>query len=97
MRYFVLEGHRVREGTLQEYSSLIASDMRRVGRTAVGAVDVSTVFMMGATPPEFFETMVFGGDFTARLNMNLREDKHWSYGARSGAAGAVGQRMWFGP
>jgi predicted Zn-dependent peptidase len=38
--------------------------------------------------------MVFGGDFTARLNMNLREDKHWSYGARSNAAGAVGQRMW---
>ncbi len=37
---------------------------------------------------------VFGGDFTARLNMNLREDKHWSYGARSGAGGAVGQRMW---
>ena len=37
---------------------------------------------------------VLGGDFTARLNMNLREDKHWSYGARSGAASAVGQRMW---
>ncbi len=38
--------------------------------------------------------MVIGGDFTARLNMNLREDKHWSYGARSGAGGAVGQRLW---
>ena len=38
--------------------------------------------------------MVFGGDFTARLNMNLREDKHWSYGASSRAGGAVGQRMW---
>jgi len=25
----------------------------------------------------------FGGTFGARLNMNLREDKHWSYGARS--------------
>ena len=37
---------------------------------------------------------VLGGNFTSRLNMNLREDKHWSYGARSGAAGAVGQRMW---
>ena len=37
---------------------------------------------------------VFGGDFTSRLNMNLREDKHWSYGARSGAGGAVGQRIW---
>lgn len=26
---------------------------------------------------------VLGGSFTARLNMNLREGKHWSYGARS--------------
>ncbi len=23
---------------------------------------------------------IFGGQFTSRLNMNLREDKHWSYG-----------------
>ena len=37
---------------------------------------------------------VLGGDFTSRLNMNLREDKHWSYGARSGASGALGQRPW---
>ena len=37
---------------------------------------------------------VFGGDFTSRLNMNLREDKHWSYGARSGAGNALGQRLW---
>jgi zinc protease len=26
---------------------------------------------------------VLGGDFVSRLNMNLREDKHWSYGAGS--------------
>ena len=38
--------------------------------------------------------MVFGGDFTARLNMNLREDKHWSYGAGSGAGSALGPRQW---
>ena len=37
---------------------------------------------------------VIGGDFTARLNMNLREDKHWSYGARSTAYNAFGQRPW---
>ena len=37
---------------------------------------------------------VLGGDFTSRLNMNLREDKHWSYGARSSASGALGQRPW---
>ena len=35
---------------------------------------------------------VLGGQFTARLNMNLREDKHWSYGAYSLAYDARGQR-----
>jgi zinc protease len=33
-----------------------------------------------------------GGTFSARLNMNLREDKHWSYGARSLLWAARGQR-----
>jgi zinc protease len=37
-------------------------------------------------------TNVFGGDFTSRLNMNLREDKHWSYGAGSFISNAKGQR-----
>ncbi|MBP6457130.1 MAG: insulinase family protein [Pseudoxanthomonas sp.] len=37
---------------------------------------------------------VIGGDFTARLNMNLRENKHWSYGARSSTLNALGQRSW---
>ena len=37
---------------------------------------------------------VLGGSFTSRLNMNLREDKHWSYGARTQLAGALGQRPW---
>jgi zinc protease len=41
-----------------------------------------------------FANGVFGGDFTSRLNMNLREDKHWSYGARSSMPGAIGPRMW---
>lgn len=40
------------------------------------------------------ETMnnVFGGTFGARLNMNLREDKHWSYGAGSVLYAARAQR-----
>ena len=37
---------------------------------------------------------VLGGNFTSRLNMNLREDKHWSYGARTMLLGAQGQRPW---
>jgi zinc protease len=37
---------------------------------------------------------VFGGTFTSRINMNLREEKSWSYGAYSSASGARGQRPW---
>jgi predicted Zn-dependent peptidase len=37
---------------------------------------------------------VLGGTFSSRINMNLREDKHWSYGARSAVANAVGERVW---
>src|SRR5258705_5238542 len=33
-----------------------------------------------------------GGTFAARLNMNLREDKHWSYGSQSLLWPARGQR-----
>jgi len=35
---------------------------------------------------------VFGGDFSSRINMNLREDKHWSYGAYAYATDARGPR-----
>ncbi len=35
---------------------------------------------------------VLGGAFISRLNMNLREDKHWSYGAGSFLTDARGQR-----
>ncbi|MEE2775805.1 MAG: pitrilysin family protein [Acidobacteriota bacterium] len=37
---------------------------------------------------------IVGGTFTSRLNMNLREDKHWSYGTRSTVFDARGQRPW---
>ncbi|MDB4842690.1 insulinase family protein [Gammaproteobacteria bacterium] len=33
-----------------------------------------------------------GGSFTSRLNMNLREDKSWSYGVRTRLGDAKGQR-----
>ncbi|HET7621214.1 MAG TPA: pitrilysin family protein, partial [Gemmatimonadaceae bacterium] len=36
----------------------------------------------------------FGGAFVSRINMNLREDKHWSYGTQSFAYDARGQRPW---
>jgi zinc protease len=48
-----------------------------------------------ANPQEVtIETMntVLGGDFSSRVNMNLREDKHWSYGAYTFFRDAQGQR-----
>jgi zinc protease len=35
----------------------------------------------------------FGGSFTSRINMNLREDKAWSYGVSSGLLGGRGPRI----
>jgi len=37
---------------------------------------------------------IFGGTFSSRINMNLREDKHWSYGVYAGLQPAVGQRLY---
>jgi len=36
---------------------------------------------------------VLGGQFSARLNMNLREDKHWAYGAYSFIVDTANQRV----
>jgi len=38
---------------------------------------------------------IFGGNFSSRINMNLREDKHWSYGVRSRLVPAKGERPYF--
>ncbi|WDI32718.1 pitrilysin family protein [Hyphococcus flavus] len=35
---------------------------------------------------------ILGGQFTSRINMNLREDKSWAYGAFTFLVGAKGQR-----
>jgi len=37
-------------------------------------------------------TAILGGTFTSRLNMNLREDKHWTYGAGAQVHDARGPR-----
>jgi len=38
---------------------------------------------------------IFGGNFSSRINMNLREDKHWSYGVGSRLLPARGERPYF--
>jgi len=47
---------------------------------------------------DFFPAMLanacYGGMFTARLNMNLREDKGWTYGARSSLSHSQVDSVW---
>ena len=38
---------------------------------------------------------VLGAGFNSRINLNLREDKGWAYGARSSIQGTQGQRPFF--
>jgi len=74
-----------------------------------GAVDrpgsqQSIIFAGHVAPPKnnpeeiAIEAMnnTLGGLFTSRINMNLREDKHWSYGAFSLLFSARGQRPFIG-
>ncbi len=48
-----------------------------------------------ATDPGFeaikMMNTILGGEFTSRINMNLREDKHWSYGSFTFMPETVGQ------
>lgn len=74
-------------------------------KTAVYLVDrpgslQSIIFAGHVAPPKAnpdeiaIETMndILGGNFTSRVNMNLRETKHWSYGAFTFLMSAKGQR-----
>lgn len=70
-----------------------------VDKTKVFVVDIpkgaQSEFRVGYTTPLKYDATgdyykanlanyVLGGDFNSRLNINLREDKGWTYGARSG-------------
>jgi zinc protease len=81
------------------------ADVPRPAKPAIYLVDkpgaIHSVIIAGTIAPPAdpateveLETMnnVFGGTFGARLNMNLREDKHWSYGAASVLYAARAQR-----
>lgn len=60
----------------------------------------STIFSVHLAPPKIYPdeftiqlmNEVLGGSYLSRINMNLREDKHWSYGAHSQIIDTRGQR-----
>lgn len=59
-------------------------DLPGAEQSLVAAADIS----LPVTAPEYeaadLANAVLGGLFTSRLNLNLRENKHWTYGAFSG-------------
>ena len=42
----------------------------------------------------YMANMMYGGMFSARLNLNLREEKGWTYGARSGISTDYTKAIW---
>lgn len=66
-----------RPGSIQ--SLLIAGNIT----APFGKMDEASINLMNS---------IIGGEFTSRINMNIREDKHWSYGAGTFIYPAKGQR-----
>ena len=95
-----LDGERAGPKTL---ASVPAPSEARVYLIDKPGAEQSVIIAGQLTPPvdiatyDSIEVMnnILGGAFTSRLNMNLREDKHWSYGARTRALDAAGQRPFF--
>jgi zinc protease len=80
----------------------VSGDQTNIAKTKVYMVDIpkaaqsqfrvgySTGLKYDATGEYYKATLMnypLGGDFNSRLNLNLREDKGWTYGARSSFSG----------
>lgn len=64
-------------------------------QTLIAAADLAPTLNDPQREAMELANAVLGGLFTSRLNMNLREDKHWSYGASSGLGEAVGPALFY--
>jgi len=65
---------------------------------AAQSVVTMGVFVMDRDAPEAADFLLanraYGGQFMSRLNLNLREDKGWTYGARSGLEHSLRPDLW---
>jgi zinc protease len=75
-------------------SRVILFDMPGAPQTNIVAAQVvDPPYQEGHT--EFdLANMIYGGNFTSRINSNLREEKGWSYGVRSSINNVAGPRTW---
>jgi zinc protease len=81
-------------GTVSQQQGRVVYLMDRPG-SLQSVIIAGNVAPPKANPKEVtIQTMngVLGSDFSSRVNMNLREDKHWAYGAYTFFRDARGQR-----
>ncbi len=74
---------------------LILVDRPNSPQSVIFAARATTPANAPTALPQIAMNSAFGGLFTSRINMNLREDKHWSYGVRSAFIDGKGPRLWY--
>lgn len=71
----------IKEVALPSKPSVFIIDKPEAAQSIIFAAEISP----SAKDPDYeaiqMTNRILGGEFTSRINMNLREDKHWSYGA----------------
>jgi zinc protease len=65
-------------------ASVYIIDKPGAGQSQIVAAEIAPSAMDKGYDEFLLMNNILGGTFLSRLNMNLREDKHWSYGAFSG-------------
>lgn len=73
-------------------SSLYLIDKPDTPQAIIRAATVLPFMEDDVSLPMKIANLVLGGDFSSRLNINLREDKNWSYGVRTSLGGTYGPR-----
>ncbi|HLF78924.1 MAG TPA: pitrilysin family protein, partial [Dehalococcoidia bacterium] len=77
------EGEDERGAPGREHTTIYLVDKAAAPQSVINAGQVSVPRSHPDYVPLVVMNMAFGGQFTARLNMNLREDKGYTYGYRS--------------
>ena len=67
-------------------------DMPGTEQSVIRASHVASPTPVEPEVEEAIANEIIGGSFVSRINMNLREDKAWSYGARTGLSTSIFQR-----
>jgi len=77
------DGDRVYSDAMRGRTTIYLVDKPAAPQSVISAGQISVARSHPDYVPLVVMNMAFGGQFTARLNMNLREDKGYTYGYRS--------------